>query len=364
MQRDAAGERVCSFEIRHHACLGADGKPVGDLPDFAHDRGTLVALYRGLVLTRLFDEKAIALQRTGRLGTYASSLGQEAVSVGAAAAMQPDDLFLPSFREQGGQLWRGVRPVELLQYWGGDERGSDFRDQRQDFPVSIPVASHVPHACGVALAMKLRNETRAALAIFGDGATSKGDFYEAINVAGVWELPVVFIANNNQWAISVPRNRQTAAETLAQKAIAAGITGVQVDGNDVIAVRQVCVDALERARRDGRPTLIEALTYRMGDHTTADDARRYRPDDTVSPHWKEDPISRLRTFLTETQDWSHEDEEKLIGDCRTDIEKATESYLAIAPEPPRAMFDSLYKTLPESLEKQRSIASSEGDRNG
>ena len=162
----------------------------------------------------------------------------------------------------------------------------------------------------------------------------------------------------------MPRNHQTAAQTLAQKAIAAGITGVQVDGNDVIAVRQVCVDALERARRDGRPTLIEALTYRMGDHTTADDARRYRSDEAVSPHWKEDPISRLRTFLTETQDWSHDDEEKLIGDCRADIEKATESYLAIAPEPSQAMFDSLYKALPESLEKQRSIASSEGDRNG
>jgi 2-oxoisovalerate dehydrogenase E1 component alpha subunit len=314
------------------------------------------------VLTRLFDEKAIALQRTGRLGTYASSIGQEAVSVGAAAAMQPDDVFLPSFREQGGQLWRGVRPVELLQYWGGDERGSDFRDQRQDFPISIPVASHLPHACGVALAMKLRNEPRAALAIFGDGATSKGDFYEAINVAGVWELPVVFVANNNQWAISVPRNCQTAAETLAQKAVAAGITGLQVDGNDVIAVRQVCGDALERARKDGRPTLIEALTYRMGDHTTADDARRYRPDDAVSQHWKEDPIGRLRTFLTEAHDWSLGNEEELIEDCRADVEMAAEDYLAIPPEPPQAMFDSLFRTLPKPLVKQRSFFTSEADQ--
>lgn len=361
MPRDTDGERVCSFEIRRHGCLGADGKPVGELPEFANDRDALVALYRGLVLTRLFDEKAIALQRTGRLGTYASSLGQEAVSVGAAAAMQPDDVFLPSFREQGGQLWRGVRPFELLLYWGGDERGSDFRDQRHDFPVSIPVASHVPHACGVALAMKLRKEPRAALAIFGDGATSKGDFYEAINIAGVWELPVVFVANNNQWAISVPRNNQTAAETLAQKAVAAGIAGLQVDGNDVIAVRQACGEALERARKDGRPTLIEALTYRMGDHTTADDARRYRPDDTVSPHWKEDPISRLRTFLTATQDWSHDDEEKLIEECRADVEKAAEDYLATPPEPPQAMFDSLFNTLPEALVKQRSFVVSEAD---
>jgi pyruvate dehydrogenase E1 component alpha subunit len=364
MPRDAGDKPVCSFEIRRHACLDADGKPLGELPAFAGDRDALTAVYRGLVLTRTFDEKAIALQRTGRLGTYASSLGQEAVFVGAAAAMQPDDVLLPSFREHGAQLWRGVRLIELFQYWGGDERGSCFQEQREDFPVSIPVASHVPHACGAALAMKLRKEPRAALAIFGDGATSKGDFYEAINVAGVWELPVVFVVNNNQWAISVPRTRQTAAETLAQKAIAAGIDGLQVDGNDVIAMRQVCAEALERARSEGRPALIEALTYRMGDHTTADDARRYRSDEAVSPHWKEDPIARLRAFLTATMDWSHEDEEKLIEDCRAEVEKAADAYMALAPEPPQAIFDSLYETLPETLAEQRASAVSEADRNG
>jgi pyruvate dehydrogenase E1 component alpha subunit len=361
MPHKARDKPVCTFEIRCHACLGPDGKPVGEMPSFADDRKTMVALYRGLVLTRTFDEKAIALQRTGRLGTYASSLGQEAVSIGAAAAMQADDVLLPSFREHGAQLWRGVSLVELLQYWGGDERGSAFQAQAEDFPVSIPVASHIPHACGVALAMKLRGEPRAALAIFGDGATSKGDFYEAINVAGVWGLPAVFVISNNQWAISVPRARQTATETLAQKAIAAGIEGLQVDGNDVIAVREVCAEALERARTEGRPTLIEALTYRMGDHTTADDARRYRSDENVSPHWKEDPIARLRLFLTETSNWSHEDEEGLIEACRAEVEEAASAYLALPPEPPQAMFDTLYETLPQTLAAQRALALSEAD---
>lgn len=364
MPHETHDKPVCAFEIRCHACLGPDGKPVGEMPSFAGDRDTMVALYRGLVLTRTFDEKAIALQRTGRLGTYASSLGQEAVSVGAAAAMRPDDVLLPSFREHGAQLWRGVSLVELLQYWGGDERGSAFQAQAEDFPVSIPVASHLPHACGVALAMKLRGEPRAALAIFGDGATSKGDFYEAINVAGVWDLPVLFVISNNQWAISVPRARQTATETLAQKAIAAGIDGIQVDGNDVIAVRDICAEALERARASGRPTLIEALTYRMGDHTTADDARRYRSDESVSPHWKQDPIARLRLFLTETMNWSHEEEEQLIEACRAEVEAAAAAYLALPPEPPQAMFDSLYETLPQSLAGQCDLALSEADRDG
>jgi len=353
MPRKGSSGIAHGFEIGFHACLDPTGKPVGRMPEFARDRKMLVALYRGLVLTRTFDEKAVALQRTGRLGTYASSLGQEAVSVGAAAAMRPDDVLLPSFREHGAQLWRGVSPVEIFQYWGGDERGSDFSGPREDFPVSIPVASHIPHACGVALAMKLRDEPRAALAIFGDGATSKGDFYEAINMAGVWELPAVFVICNNQWAISVPRATQTATETLAQKAFAAGIAGVQVDGNDAIAVRDVCADALEKARGGGSATLIEAVTYRMGDHTTADDARRYRSDDAVSPHWKEDPVARLRAFLTQTLDWSREEEERLIETCRTDVEQAAATYLALKPEPLEAMFDWLFETLPQSLESQR-----------
>ena len=230
------------------------------LPDFARDPAELTRLYHNMVLTRTFDAKAIALQRTGRLGTYASSLGQEAVSVGLAAAMRSDDVLLPSFREHGAQICRGVTLKELFLYWGGDERGNDFAGPRQDFPNCVPVGSHAPHAVGVALAFRLRGEKRAAVCVFGDGATSKGDVAEALNMAGVWKVPAVFVVNNNGWAISVPLAAQTAAATLAQKAVAGGMAGLRVDGNDVIAVRQAVADALAAARRGDGPTLIEAIT--------------------------------------------------------------------------------------------------------
>ena len=344
---------VAKFEISYNRFLDPEGKAVETLPDFARDRETLVALYRWMVLTRTFDAKAIALQRTGRLGTYASTIGQEAVNAGLAHAMKPEDVLLPSFREHGAQLVRGVTLKELFQYWGGDERGSDFAGPRDDFPVCIPVGTHAPHAAGVALAFKLREEKRVAVCVFGDGATSKGDVYEAMNVAGAWALPAVFIANNNQWAISIPRAAQTAAETLAQKAIAAGIEGRQVDGNDVIAVRQAVSQALDKARSGGGPTLIEALTYRLGDHTTADDASRYRDDEEVGRHWKEEPIARARVFLTEIHGWTREEEEALIGDCGAQVDAAAEEYLAEAMEDPGAVFDWLYEELPTAYARQR-----------
>ncbi|NQW10164.1 MAG: pyruvate dehydrogenase (acetyl-transferring) E1 component subunit alpha [Alphaproteobacteria bacterium] len=339
------------LRIRRIGYIDATGKVHGALPEFA-DTQELIRLYRAMVLTRVFDEKAIALQRTGRLGTYASSLGQEATPVGVAAAMRSDDVLLPSFREHGAQLWRGVSTEELLLFWGGDERGNDFKGPREDFPVSVPVASHAPHAVGVALAMRLRGEDRAAVCVFGDGATSKGDFYEAINLAGVWRLPVVFVATNNQWAISVPRSAQTAAETLAQKAIAAGVEGVLVDGNDVVSVRAAVETALAKARAGDGPTLIEAETYRLGDHTTADDASRYRDDAEVSAHWKSEPLSRLRQYLTDQGAWDHDDEEALLADCAAQMEVATEAYLAAGPWSPEAIFTHLYATLPADYRDQ------------
>ncbi len=344
---------VATFEIGYSRILGPDGEAETAMPPFARDRDALVALYRWMVLTRAFDAKAVSLQRTGRLGTYASTVGQEAVGVGVVDAMAPEDVLLPSFREHGAQLVRGVTMRELLLYWGGDERGSDFAGPREDFPVCIPVGTHAAHAAGAALAFKLRNEPRAAVCIFGDGATSRGDVYEAMNVAGAWTLPVVFIANNNQWAISVPRRAQTAAETLAQKAVAAGFEGLQVDGNDVIAVRQATAEALDRARSGGGPTLIEALTYRLGDHTTVDDASRYRDDEEVGRYWKQEPIARLRNYLTASHGWGKEDEEGLIAACAAEVEDAAEAYLVVPPEPPGAMFDYLYEELPAELARQR-----------
>jgi pyruvate dehydrogenase E1 component alpha subunit len=219
----------------------------------------------------------------------------------------------------------------------------------------------VPHAAGVALAFKLRGEPRVAVCAFGDGATSRGDVYEALNFAALHALPVVFVVNNNQWAISVPRTRQTAAETLAQKAIAAGMPGCQVDGNDVIAVRQAIGAAIESARGGGGPSLIEALTYRLSDHTTADDASRYRDDTEVSARWKEDPVARLRRHLSETDQWTKAEEEALIAECSARVEAAVEAYLATPPLPPASMFDHLYAVLPPVLALQRAgLAGSEG----
>jgi pyruvate dehydrogenase E1 component alpha subunit len=340
--------------------LDPEGRAVRPLPAFAEEPGALISLYRAMALTRTFDAKAIALQRTGRLGTYASSLGQEAVAVGIGAAMTPEDVLLPSFRELGAQILRGITLDELLLFWGGDERGSNFKGPREDFPICVPVGSHGPHAAGVALAFKLRRQLRVAVCVLGDGATSKGDVYEAMNLAGVWRLPLVFVVNNNQWAISVPRERQTAAKTLAQKAEACGFSGGQVDGNDVIAVRHCVERALATAREDGGPTLIEAVTYRLSDHTTADDASRYRDDETVGKHWKEEPLIRLRLYLTEAGLWDKDDEERLLETCSQEVEAAADRYLATAPQPPTSMFDHLYGELPADLAEQRAAVSDAG----
>jgi 2-oxoisovalerate dehydrogenase E1 component alpha subunit len=351
-----SSETVARFDIRLTRCLDRAGTPVCDLPGFAEDRDAMVAMYRAMARTRAFDARAVALQRTGQLGTFASSLGQEAVAVGIGVAMAPDDVLLPAFREQGAQFWRGVRMLDLLLYWGGDERGSAYEGDgapREDFPVCVPVGTQAAHAAGVAAAFHLRHEARAALCVIGDGATSRGDVIEAMNVAGLWALPVVYVVNNNGWAISVPRRRQTAAKTLAQKAIAAGIPGEQVDGNDVVAVRARIEAALYHARKGRGPTVIEALTYRLSDHTTADDASRYRDDAEVSARWTEEPVRRLRDFLVAREWWGKQDEEALAADCAAEVEDAVAAYLAVGPQPPEAMFDHLFAELPEPLRRQR-----------
>ena len=347
---------VAKFEIRYSQFLDPHGKVVAPLPEFARAPKDLVALYRWMVLMRAYDAKAIALQRTGQIGTFASLLGQEAINAGVAAAMEKDDVFLMTYRENGVQLMRGVTLKEMFLYWGGDERGSNFAGPRRDFPICITIAAHATHAVGAAYAMKLRRERRAAVCALGDGATSKGDFYEAINAAGAWKLPVVFALTNNQWAISVPRAKQSAAQTLAQKAIAAGIEGLQVDGNDVIAVRHAMDEALHRARSGGGPTLIEALTYRLSDHTTADDATRYRSPDEVAEAWKLDPIVRLRTHLAAAGAWDKAKEDALLKECNEQVQAAAQAYLDTPPPTAEQMFDHLYAQLPAALARQRAAA--------
>jgi 2-oxoisovalerate dehydrogenase E1 component alpha subunit len=357
-------EPIASFEVWTTSYIQPDGQAIGSLPVFADDPAALISLYRAMVLTRTFDAKAVALQRTGRIGTFASSLGQEAVSVGVGAAMAGDDVLIPSFREQGAQLLRGATAAELLTYWGGDERGSSFAGAPHDFPICVPIGTQVPHAVGVALAFQLRGERRVAVTVFGDGATSRGDVYEAMNYAGVRKLPVVFVVNNNQFAISVNRQSQSAAVTLAQKAIGAGISGEQVDGNDVVAVRAVVGEAVARARAGQGPTLVEAITYRLTDHTTADDASRYRSDADVSEHWKYEPVARLRNHLVAAGRWRTEQEEELQAECAAVIDEAVTTYEARRRRQPASMFDHLYAVLPAAYDDQHQELLAIGHGNG
>ncbi len=309
--------------------------------------------YESMVLIRAFDEKALKLQRMGRLGTYASICGQEAIQVGCAAAMESSDWFFPAFRETGLSILRGLPMKTLYQYWSGDERGSVVPEAHNDFPIAIPVGTHIPHAVGAAWAAKYKKDKIAVLATFGDGASSKGDFHEGLNFAGVFSLPAVFLCQNNQWAISIPVSRQTAAKTLAQKAISYGFPGIQVDGNDVIGVYLVVKQALERARRGEGPTFIECLTYRLSDHTTADDASRYRSEEEVA-HWREkDPMRRLRSYLEKSNDWSASQEEVFQQEVDARISTAVQEYESAEPMDPLQMFDTLFETLPKNLLDQR-----------
>jgi 2-oxoisovalerate dehydrogenase E1 component subunit alpha len=347
---------VAEFEIQYHQFLDAEGKAVAPLPEFARDPEELLKMYRLMTLVRAFDTKCINLQRTGKLGTYASCLGHEATHVGVGAAMRPDDVLAPVYREYGSQLWRGVKMSEILTYWGGDERGNDFSVPRQDFAWNVPIGSGVLHAAGAAMAFKIRGEKRCAVAYIGDGGTSQGSFYEAVNLAGARNLPVIYVIVNNGWAISVPIEQQTATRTLAQKAIAGGIPGVQVDGNDIIAVRHVMNEALATARRGGGPTVVEAVTYRLSDHTTADDASRYRREQEVKVAWRTEPLLRARAYLTSAGMWDNKLEEEIKASCARDVDAAVEEYLNTGKASTDTMFDYLFARLPKNTQTQRELA--------
>jgi pyruvate dehydrogenase E1 component alpha subunit len=353
-----ADRPVAHFGICRRQYIDEKGNALAELPEFCSDGALVQALYRAMLVTRAFDSKCVNLQRTGRLGTFATSLGQEAIPVGVASAMRPDDVLVPSYREGGAQIWRGCKIEELLVYWSGDERGHAYSNPAvaQDFPVCITVGNHALHAAGVATAIKLKGEDRAAVCLFGDGATSKGDVYEAINVAGVWKLPLIFAIVNNGWAISTPVEKQTAAETLAQKGIAGGLHVLQTDGNDVIAVHDAVQEALVRARRGEGATLIECLTYRLNDHNTADDSSRYRDMDEVKARWAFCPLRRFRAFLENRGLWSEHLQRKTETDIAQEIDAAVDAYLAYSSPAVEQMFAHTYASFPTPLTAQREEA--------
>jgi pyruvate dehydrogenase E1 component alpha subunit len=347
---------AAQFAIPCRRCLSPEGQVLGSLPPQARDGELLQRLYRMMVRARIFDAKAVNLQRTGKLGTYPSCLGQEATHVGVAASMRADDVLFTVYREVGSKLWRGVDMHRILLYWGGDERGTFYEHTPQDFPFCVPIASQMPQAAGAAMAMKIRAEPRCVVAFIGDGGTSQGAFYEAINLAGARALPLVCVIVNNRWAISVPVEQQTAAQTLAQKAVAAGIPGIQVDGNDVLAVLEVTGEAVERARAGQGPTVIEALTYRLADHTTSDDATRYRRAEEVQAAWAVEPLVRTRRLLEARNLWDEAAEQALKREYAELVEAAVHRYLATPKQSSDSMFDYLLDELPPALQSQRDEA--------
>jgi len=342
---------IKQFSVEWLQILDEQGRPDPQLLPALNPK-EIECFYEWMVLTRVFDEKALSLQREGRLGTYAPVRGQEATQVGSAYALSPSDWIFPAFREMGVGIVRGIPMRMLFQYWSGDERGSDVPLHQHYFPTSIPVGTHIPHAVGAAWAAKIRKDPTVVAAYFGDGATSKGDFHEAMNMAGIFHLPVVFFCQNNQWAISVPVERQSASQTLAQKALAYGFEGIRVDGNDIFAVYQAAREAVEKARSGGGPTLVECLTYRIGDHTTADDASRYRTEEDLKPWAAKDPIKRLRKFM-ETQDlWTPDYSKQVLAEADRRVNEAIKEFEEQPASDPADMFRYIYYEPTPPLKEQ------------
>jgi pyruvate dehydrogenase E1 component alpha subunit len=336
------------FAIEHLSILDSDGNLDSALePELSGD--DLKRLYRAMVLGRRLDERMLRLQRQGRIGTFAPIKGQEASQIGSVFALRTTDWMVPSFRETAAMLWRGWPIEKMLLFFAGYLEGGQPGPEQRDLPITIPVATQLPHAVGLAYAAQYKGRDEVVMVYCGDGATSEGDFHEALNFAGVWHVPVVFLIQNNQWAISVPLKKQTHSRTIAQKALAYGFPGIQVDGNDVLAVYAASRDAVEKARAGEGPTLIECVTYRLGVHTTADDPTKYRSDEEVKAWEQKDPLTRFRAYL----------EKKGLIDPSVDeqvdaeIARAVERFETTPAADPLGMFDHAYAELPQGVAAER-----------
>ena len=346
---------VGQWQVSYMQILDDEGNADPELePTIGED--DLKKLYYFMVLARELDQRKINLQRQGRIGTFGPSTGQEAVHCTAAFVLRNTDWFVGAFREAGARLIRGESPGQALLVYNGLEEGGMHPKgaEGRTLPISIIVAAQTLHAVGIAYALKYRKTDSVALTIFGDGATSQGDLHEAMNNAAAWQVPVIFLCQNNQWAISTPRSKQTHSKTLAQKAIAYDIPTIQIDGNDVLAVYKAVTEAIDRARRGEGPSMIEAVTYRLMMHTTADDPTRYRTDDDVTEAWKHEPIPKFRKYLEKKGCWNEEQQTQLEAKVKEEIDAAVAHFEEITTQfKPDAQFDNVYGTTHPLIEEQR-----------
>ncbi|MBI0576839.1 pyruvate dehydrogenase (acetyl-transferring) E1 component subunit alpha [Neobacillus cucumis] len=310
--------------------------------------------YYHMVRIRTFDRKAISLQRQGRLGTYAPFEGQEASQVGSALALGKEDWVFPTYRDHGATLTFGASMARTLLYWNGRVEGCVPEEGKKIFPPAVPIATQIPHAAGAAMAEKRKGTKNAAIAYFGDGATSEGDFHEGLNFASVFQAPVIFFNQNNGFAISVPIEKQMNSKTIAQKALAYDMPGVRVDGNDIFAVYFLTMESLDRARTGGGPTIIEAITWRYGAHTTADDPRKYRnqsESDTIRE--KRDPLLRVERFMKVNGFWDEEWSLKVKEETDSEVEKAVKDMESFPKPNINDLFDNVFEKPTWTIAKQK-----------
>ncbi len=344
---------VYTAEIKKISILDEHANFDEKLGDGLISNDDLVRLYGAMVACRHLDEVAFRLQRSGRMGTYPQNMGQEATSLGAAFVLRPDDWMVTCYRENCGLFWRGVPMEGILLHWMGDERGNAMPKPHWVTPIYVPLGTQMLHAAGLTLAAKYRGVDRIACTFFGDGAASEGDFHEACNFASNLEIPVVFVCQNNFWAISTPSKINSAAPTFAQRGLSYGMPCVQVDGNDIFATVYAMKQATEYTRKHGKPYFVEMVTYRLGDHTTADDAKRYRDADEVESWRRKDPIIRLNAHLKNLRIWDDEKEAALRSKVEQDIADAVARAENISPPERTDPFDSMYADVPADLILQR-----------
>ncbi len=338
----------------------ADGQPLESLDPKLSD-SKLKQIYHSMTLTRAFDTKCLSLQRQGRIGFYVPCAGQEAAQIGSTCALQEEDWVLPTYRDTGVAIFRGV-PIPLLfahllgnssDEMKGRQMPNHWGYKEINFvSVAATIAAHLPVATGIAMGMKLRKEDKVVMAFHGDGATSEGDFHAAYNFAGVFKAPIVFICENNGWAISLPSSRQTASQSFAEKAEAYGFTGLRVDGNDVLAVYKAAREAVDRARKGKGPTMIECITYRMGPHSTSDDPNRYRTKEEIEEWKRKDPIERFRSYLERRDLWTKDYEESISKENDTLIVNAIREEEQVPRPEIRTMFEDVYAEMPWNLKEQ------------